>query len=135
VASTQFNDESPDVSGSTLFAAVLLILGAILNVLEATLAWSKTAYFSQQAHLPVTDDLSRWAWVLLLLGLVEFAAAFGVIQGRSSGRWLGIVAASLTAIGQLLFLPERPEWSLVAISFSVLVIWALTRVEPSRDRS
>jgi hypothetical protein len=134
VAYTQEPD-APDVSGSTLFAAVLLVLGAILNVLEATLAWSKANYFSDTAVLPVSDDLSNWAWVLLLLGLIEFAAAFGVIQGRPSGRWIGIVAASLVAIGQLLFLPERPEWSLVAISFSVLIIWSLTRVEPSRHRS
>ena len=133
MASTHDSGEPPDVSGANLFAAVLLLLGALLNVIEATLAWSKTAYFSQQAVLPVTDDLSNWAWILLLLGVLEFAAAFGVIQGRPSGRWLGIVAASVTAIGQLLFLPERPEWSLVAIAFSVLVIWALTRVEPARD--
>jgi hypothetical protein len=135
VAYTHDTGEPPDVAGSTLFAAVLLILGAILNVLEAVLAWSKANYFAREAVLPVSNDVSHWAWILLLLGVVEFAAAFGVIRGRSEARWLGIVAASLTVIGQLLFLPERPGWSFVAIAFSVLVIWALTRVEPSRDRS
>jgi hypothetical protein len=132
MASTQDSAGSPDVSGSTLFAAVLLLLGALLNVIEAALAWSKANYFSPDAVLPVSDDLSHWAWILLLLGLVEFGAAFGVIRGRPSARWFGIGAASVTAIGQLLFLPERPEWSLVAIAFSVLIIWALTRVEPGQ---
>src|SRR3954452_10328083 len=132
MASTDDSAGSLDVSGSTLFAAVLLLLGALLNVIEAALAWSKASYFAQEAQLPVTDELSNWAWILLLLGLVEFGAAFGVIRGRSSARWLGIGAASATVIGQLLFLPERPEWSLVAIAFGVLVIWALTRVEPAR---
>jgi hypothetical protein len=132
VASTRDSGDTPDIAGATLFAAVLLLLGALLSVIEATLAWSKASYFAQEGVLPVTD-LSNWAWVLLLLGLLEFGAAFGVIRGRAGGRWLGIGAASATAIGQLLFLPKRPEWGLVAISFSVLVIWALTRVEPARD--
>jgi lipoprotein signal peptidase len=135
VAYTHDTGEPPDVAGATLFAAVLLILGAILNLLEAVLAWSKANYFSREAVLPVSDDVSRWAWILLLLGLVEFGAAFGIISGRPAARWFGIVAASITVIGQLLFLPERPEWSFVAIAFSVLVIWALTRVEPLQDRS
>src|SRR4051812_28927540 len=132
MATTDDSAGSLDVSGSTLFAAVLLLLGALLNVIEATLAWSKANYFAHEAVLPVTDELSNWAWILLLLGLLELGAAFGIIRGRSSARWLGIGAASVTVIGQLLFLPERPEWSLVAIAFGVLVIWALTRVEPAR---
>ena len=77
--------DTPDISGSTLFASVMLVLGALLNVIEATLAWSRAAYFASDAALPVTDDVSRWAWVLLLLGLVEFGAAFGVASGRPAG--------------------------------------------------
>jgi hypothetical protein len=126
-------NDTPDIAGSTLFASVMLVLGALLNVIEATLAWSRAAYFSAGAALPVSDDVSRWAWILLLLGLLSFGAAFGVASGRPAARWLGIVAASLTALGQLLFLPARPAWGFVAIAFSVLVIWSLTRVEPARD--
>jgi hypothetical protein len=132
VASTDDSSDTLDIAGATLFAAVLLLLGGLLSVIEATLAWSKASYFAQGAVVPVTD-LSNWAWVLLVLGLLEFGAAFSVIRGRAEGRWLGIGAASATAIGQLLFMPERPEWGFVAISFSVLVIWALTRVEPARE--
>jgi hypothetical protein len=124
--------DTPDISGSTLFASVMLVLGALLNVIEATLAWSRAAYFSSDAALPVSDDVSRWAWILLLLGLVQFGAAFGVASGRPMGRWLGIGAASLTLLGQLLFLPARPAWGFVAIAFSVLIIWSLTRFDEPR---
>jgi hypothetical protein len=37
-----------------------------------------------------------------------------------------------TALGQLLFLPARPEWALVAIALSVLVIYALNSMEAER---
>jgi hypothetical protein len=124
--------DSTYLSASILFAAVMLVLGGLLGIIEATLAWSKANYFETGAVLPVTGDLSNWAWILFILGVVQFAAAFGVAQGQRWGRWFGIFAAGATAIGQLLFLPERPEWGLVAIAFSVLVIWSLTRIDEPR---
>jgi hypothetical protein len=39
---------------------------------------------------------------------------------------VGVVFAALNAIGQLLFMPAYPFWSLSILVLDLIVIWALT---------
>jgi hypothetical protein len=42
------------------------------------------------------------------------------------GRWTGIVAAALGALGATTWLPYYPIWSLLYIGLAFIVIYALT---------
>jgi hypothetical protein len=46
--------------------------------------------------------------------------------GSQFGRWFGIVAAGLNAVGQLMFLHAYPFWSLAMFAADMLIIYALT---------
>jgi hypothetical protein len=64
-------------------------------------------------------------WIVLALGVVELVAAGAILRGRAWGRWFGISAASLNAIGQMVFIPAYPWWALLIIAVDILVIYGL----------
>jgi hypothetical protein len=61
----------------------------------------------------------------LVIGVLQAIAAFSIFSGGSYGRWVGILSASLGAIGALLSVPGYPFWSLCVFFIDVLVIYGL----------
>ena len=62
---------------------------------------------------------------VFLLGVLQGIAAFTVVAGSNLGRWFGIVAAGLNAIGQLMFVSAYPFWALAMFAVDVLIIYGL----------
>jgi len=73
----------------------------------------------------VWSDLRTWGWIVLALGVVQLLAGSAILRGRAWGRWFGIGVASLNAIGQMVFIPAYPWWSLLIIALDILVIYGL----------
>ncbi len=110
--------------GRALFAAVLLLIGGVLNVIWGIAAISNSHFFVANTHY-VFGDLKTWGWITLILGAIELLAAFSLFGGGEFGRWFGIIAASLTAIGALLDIPAYPFWSLAIFALSLWVVYGL----------
>lgn len=53
----------------------------------------------------ILGELNTWGWVTLIIGVVPFIAAFSLVAGGGFGRWIGIFAASASAIVSLLSIP------------------------------
>jgi hypothetical protein len=60
------------------------------------------------------------------VGVPQLFAAFSIWAGGAYGRWIGIITASLGAIGALLSIPGFPLWSVSVFFLDVLVIYGLT---------
>ena len=112
-------------SGWLLFAATMLGLTGSLNALIGLAAIGQSRVFAGDATY-VFGSLRSLGWVLLLLGVGQVVAAFGVGGRAFWGRWAGIAVAGLNILGHVVFAHAYPFWSLVAIVLDVLVIYALT---------
>jgi len=110
--------------GRALFAAVLLMVGGVLNIIYGIAAISNSHFFVANTHY-VFADLKTWGWVTLILGVFQLLAAFSLFGGGEYGRWFGILAASLTAIAALLEIPAYPFWSLAIFALSLWIIHGL----------
>jgi hypothetical protein len=110
--------------GRALFAAVFLMIGGILNVIYGIAAIGNSHFFTEHAHY-VFGSLKSWGWVTLIIGIVELIASASLIQGNTFGRWFGIFAASLAAIGALLEIPAYPFWSIAIFALSIWIIHGL----------
>jgi hypothetical protein len=115
------------------WAAVMLGLVGIFNVIDGIVALSKSKFYVSGAKY-VFSDLRTWGWIVLALGIVEILAALYVVRGSELARWVGVAAAAINGIGQLLFLPAYPLWSLAAFTIDTLVIYALVVYGGSRAR-
>jgi hypothetical protein len=111
-------------AGRTLFAAVLLLTGGILNVIWGIAAIGSSAFFAAGQHY-VFASLKGWGWITLILGVVELMAGLSLFAGGAFGRWFGIIAAALTAIAALLDIPAYPFWSLAIFGLSLWIIYGL----------
>jgi hypothetical protein len=126
--------EAPSGLGWVTFASVMLGLAGIWNSIAGILAISSSRVYTGHSVL-VFGTLNTWGWIVLLLGIVQLIAAGSLFAGSEFGRWFGIGAAGVNAIGQLLFLPAYPLWAVAMFTLDLLVIYALAVYAGSRLRA
>ena len=118
--------------GRALFAAVLLMIGGVLNIVYGIAAIGNSKFFVHDTHY-VFASLKTWGWISLVLGILEIVASLSLMRGGTFGRYFGIAAGSLAAIGALLEIPAYPFWSLAVFGLSLWIVFGLT-VADSEER-
>jgi hypothetical protein len=111
-------------SGWITFAAIMLILVSIINMIDGIAAISTSSFYVADAQY-ILSDLNTWGWVMLGLGVLQMVVALGVFAGNQIARWAGVVIASVNLIAQLMFIPAYPFWSLCVLAIDVLIIYGL----------
>src|SRR4051812_18572598 len=119
--------------GWVSFASIMLGLAGTFNVIDGIIALTKAKFYVHGAVF-VFSDLRTWAWIVLFLGVLQLLAAFAIFTGSQFARWFGIVAAGVNAIGQLLFMPAYPLWSISIFAVDILIIYGLAAYAGSRLR-
>jgi uncharacterized membrane protein HdeD (DUF308 family) len=107
-----------------LFAGIMILIVGVMNVIYGIAAIDKSTFFIQDAKY-VFAELNTWGWVLLVVGVIQLIAAFGIWSRRGWGRWIGIISASGNAIVHLLFIASFPLASLALVAIDILVIYGL----------
>ena len=110
--------------GLVLFAAILLVVIAVFNVIDGIAAIAHSHVFVANAHY-VFANLRAWGWITLILGILQLGAAAGVLAGNQLARWFAVVVIGLNAIDQMFFIPAYPFWSLTIIAMDVVALWGL----------
>jgi hypothetical protein len=108
-------------SGWVTFAGVMLFIVGVLNVIYGIAAIGDSKFFVQDQKY-ILSNLNTWGWVTLIIGLIQFFAAFSLWSGGTYGRVIAIFAASLSAIGALLSIPAYPLWSLAVFAIDIIII-------------
>ncbi|WP_320779694.1 hypothetical protein [Streptomyces sp. CRN 30] len=119
--------------GLTVFAAVMLAIIGVLDILRGVMAIAQDEIFVATPSYIFAFDLTGWGWVHLLLGAAAVVISVGLFRTALWARIAGIVLGSLVIIANFLSLPYFPVWSLVMIAFSGFVIWALCVVRRDED--
>ncbi|MFI8232572.1 hypothetical protein ACIGDI_27425 [Streptomyces sp. NPDC085900] len=110
------------------FAGILLMLSALFNLLNGFVAIFNHGYYSKvysQGNRLLILNYTAWGWIWVAVGIVMALAGLGVLVGSRAARLTGICLASLCLVGQMIFLPVYPFWSLFTMLVSVLVIYGL----------
>jgi hypothetical protein len=109
-----------------MFAAVLLMIAGILNIIYGIAAISDAHFFTDAGNHFVITSLHGWGWITLILGIIQLTAAFSLFSGGVYGRVIGIAAASLGAIESLLAVGgQNPWWALGVFALCIIVIHGL----------
>jgi hypothetical protein len=117
--------------GLLTFAVILLATFGLFNAFDGMIAIFKSHVFTENAHY-VVGSLRTWGWVVMLLGILQMVAAVAIAGGRAWARWFGIVVLAVNALGQLMFLPAYPMWSVILVAVDVLALYALAVYGGSR---
>jgi uncharacterized membrane protein (DUF2068 family) len=123
-------------AGWLIYAGTLIAIAGAVNAIYGLAAISSSDAFDQRADY-MAGSLETWGWVVLVIGVAQLCAGFGIWQGAQWARWLGLAAAGLNAVVQLMWLPSQPLAALALFALDLLVIYGLLRygsrqmVEPS----
>ena len=107
-----------------VFAVALLVTVGFFNLIDGIAAIANSHVFIANAHY-VVGDLRAWGWVVLILGVLQLIAAIAILAGSQAARWFAVVVIGLNSIGQMLFIPAYPFWSLLIIAVDIVALWGL----------
>ena len=85
-------------AGRAIFAAVLLLIAGTLNIIYGIGALDSANIYANDTRYIFTN-LNTMGWVLIILGLIQLTGGFSLMAGNTYGRVIGLVGASLGAIG------------------------------------
>ena len=109
-------------AGRATFAAVLLLIAGTLNIIYGIGALDSANIFANDTRY-IFSNLNTMGWVLIVLGVIQLTGGFSLMAGNTYGRVIGIVGASLGAIGALLSVGgSNPWWSLAIFALCVYII-------------
>jgi hypothetical protein len=108
-------------TGRALLAATLLTIVGTLNIIYGIGALDGANIFINDRRYILTN-LNTLGWVLILLGVIQLAGGFSLMAGNTYGRVIGIIGASLGAIGALLSIGGAYPWWSLAIFFLCVYI-------------
>ncbi|WP_406723885.1 hypothetical protein WJ438_03320 [Streptomyces sp. GD-15H] len=112
-------------TGLTVFAAVMLFLVGLLDILRGIMAIAEDDIFVTTPNYVFAFDLTSWGWIHLVLGAIAMIVSVGLLQTVTWARVTGVAIAGLVIIANFLSMPYYPVWSVVMIIISGFIIWAL----------
>jgi len=121
-----YETEEPSYKGAgwVLFATIMFVVAAGLNIIWGIAAVSSSHFFVANTHY-ILSDLNTWGWIVIGFGVVEALAALSIWRGGSFGRWFGIVVAGFAALVAMMTIPAYPFWSLTLVAVYILVLYGL----------
>jgi Ca2+/Na+ antiporter len=111
------------------FAAIMIIIAGFFNAIDGLVAIINAnriqGVVNGHATLPVTDKVSSWGWLVLIVGIVMIIAGFSIFGGATWARAVGIVVVSINMMVQFSYLAHFPFWSFTMILFDTMAIYGL----------
>ena len=121
--------------GSALFVGILLMIAGILNIVYGIAAVGNASFFVNDTQY-VFSSLHTWGWITIILGIIQLTASISLFGGQAYGRIVGILAASLGAIGALLDVGgAHPWWALGVFAICLVCIHGLVVLGEPTDRA
>ena len=125
--STQYQQEE-EISGWTgwvVFAAVMIIMGGILWILQGLFAVINDEWVVRGANGALLLDITGWGWVHMLLGAVMVLIGVLLFKGNMFARIVAVIVASISLIVNFLWIPVVPWWAITIMVIDALVIYAV----------
>jgi len=110
--------------GLLIYAAVILAVLGALNVIWGSAALANSHVFVVGAHY-VIWSLKTWGWIHLIIGIIEFVTAAGVMTANQAARWFGVFLVAVNALGHMFAVEAHPFWALVIIALDVVALYSL----------
>lgn len=133
---THVNEPSPVSQGIAAFtvvtAAVLALTSGLLSILQGISAVAGDRVFAIVPDYAYDFGTDTWGWIHIVVGALMVLVALALIAGTTWARITAAVVAALSILGNFLWLPYYPSWSIIVIVVDILVIWAVTAWRPNQ---
>lgn len=119
------NKEVTGWVGWVAFAGVMMMLLGSFQAIAGLVALFKNEVVYIGLENTWLVDFTTWGWAHLILGIIIVFAGMAVLAGKTWGRVIGVLLASVSALANFAFIPVYPVWSVLMVIVDALVIYAL----------
>lgn len=125
----------PDLStvGVLLLASGWMLLIGLLNLFYAISVIAGSETFITTASWLV-GDARPWGWLMLIVSLVQIAAAGGILAGRRWALWIGVASAVAHIAAAAMFLSESVPLGILLILVDVAMLGSFAILMESRAK-
>jgi hypothetical protein len=112
-------------SGWLTFAAVMMFVAAGLNAVWAINLWADSAWVADVSNGILGGQ--RWLWGLWDAGMAVLFVFAGksLLEGKSFGRWVAVVAASLCILRWFYWMAFTPFLALTIVAMAFLILYGV----------
>jgi len=110
------------------FAGLMMILSGIFQVIAGLVGIFRDTFYliaDNSNQLLVIQNIHTWGWVNLIVGAIVILAGISLFSGTTWSRVIAVLMAMGAAITNLVAMSLYPVWSIIGITLSVLVIYAV----------
>jgi hypothetical protein len=110
-------------TGWIAYSGVMLILVGFLDIVDGL--WAIDRADTKANGLLYADKLGGWGWFYLILGIILVLTGIGVFARVQLARWIGVIAAGVAVVANMLWVFVFPITSLIIILLASLVVYGL----------
>lgn len=122
------NENTAAVNAWVMFAAIILLIRGVVQVLEGIAALNNDAFFVNSDNQLVFFNLSGWGWIQIILGIVLVSGGVSLFSGHTWGKIIGVTATSFAIIANFILLPLYPLWAVLLIVMDIAIIYSIVVV-------
>lgn len=112
-------------TGWVYFAGIMMVVNAIFQGFFGVVALSKNDFYLVTQSQLAVFNFTAWGWIHIAMAIILLTAGFSLFNGGLWGRIVATIAAALSLIANLIFLPAYPIWSIAAIIIDILILYAI----------
>jgi hypothetical protein len=109
------------------FAGFMVMLSGAVTIVQGLWALDHENSASTRAVAAQLSyaNLETWGWIMLVWGVIAFFAGIAVFAQKGWGRWIGIVACTISILLAFFWVFAFPLAAIGVVFIDVLVIYAL----------
>ena len=111
--------------GWIIFAGAMLAFAGVVNFIWGIAAIDNSSFFTDDGRYVLFSNLSTWGWFFLIVGILQFIAAYSIFSGGAYGQFFGIFCAGLNALILLFTVNAFPFAAFMLFIVDILVIYGL----------
>jgi len=111
--------------GWVYFAGIMLLIAAVFQGLFGVVALAKHTFYVVTPNTLAVYNYTAWGWAHIILAIILMTAGFSLLHGGIWGRVIAVIAAALSLLANLVFLPAYPIWVTAAVVIDALVLYAV----------
>ncbi|HEY4161142.1 MAG TPA: hypothetical protein VGM08_03710 [Candidatus Saccharimonadales bacterium] len=110
------------------FGGVVMILSGIFQAIAGLVGIFRDTFYvitNNSNQLLVVNNIHTWGWINLIVGVIVILAGISLFSGSTWARVVAVIFAGGAAIVNLVNMPLYPLWSIICLTLSVVVIYAV----------
>jgi hypothetical protein len=112
-------------NGWLTYAAVMMFIAAGLYAIWAINLWADSAWVADVSNGVLGDQGWLWGVFDAVMAAVFVFAGKSLLDGRSFGRWVAVVAASIGIVRWFYWMAFTPFLALAILAMLFLVLYAV----------